>query len=368
MSRVAPQTAAGPASSGGATQVHRGVALSGSGLVSGSLGLVCSSRGCAGLSLVELLVSVMLGLLLSAGIVRVYLDSKSSYLIEEEMARIQENGRFALHLLQRELALAGFFGGGWSIADFTPLSSVPDCGSAADWPLTPTTPVDLLNDYVDGAVQMASGVILDCVDGSELQAGSDVLALKRSAAEATLRDGVYQPGLSGAATGQWYLRLVDYGADVSWWRAGIIPAAEVNPVGGTGVDYWESYANIYFVRNYSVDPGDRIPSLCAERLSASAMRTQCLIEGVESLQIEFGIDSNGDGVPNQYMTAPAPADLARAISARVYLLLRSLTPVAPTNSKDYQLGQTAIAAKNDAYLRRVFSTTVQLRNAAPGVL
>ncbi|QIB66349.1 PilW family protein [Kineobactrum salinum] len=326
--------------------------------------------GCAGLSLVELLVSIVLGLMLSAGIVAVYLDSKSNYLVEEEMARIQENGRFALNLLKRELALAGFFGGNPGIAGFSPAASAPDCGTAADWPLQPSTPLDILDDYAGGAIQMSSGVRLDCVTAGDLQVAvdSDVLAVKRSAGEATLRDGVYRAGVTAARNNQWYLRFADNGAEVSWWRQGTapasIPAVEVNAGGGTGIDYWAAYANIFYVRSYSVDAGDNIPSLCAERLSGSGMLTRCLIEGVESLQVEFGIDSSGDGVPNQYRTTPTAAELSRVVTARIYLLVRGLTPVTGyTNSKHYQLGQTAIAARHDGYLRRVFSTTVQTHNA-----
>ena len=64
-----------------------------------------------GLTLIELMVSILLGSTFSLAIAGVYLHSKRQFAVEEAMARVQENGRFALHLLRRELSLAGFYSG-----------------------------------------------------------------------------------------------------------------------------------------------------------------------------------------------------------------------------------------------------------------
>ena len=70
-----------------------------------------------GFTLIELMVSVVLGLLLSLGVVNIYLGSKKNYAAEEDMARIQENGRFALNFLKRELMQVGFYGGRLDVDD-----------------------------------------------------------------------------------------------------------------------------------------------------------------------------------------------------------------------------------------------------------
>ena len=52
------------------------------------------------------------------------------------------------------------------------------------------------------------------------------------------------------------------------------------------------------------------------------------------------------------------------LGAGLEVLLRSVNEIQDyTNSKTYQLGQKAVAAKNDGFFRRVMSTTVQMRNA-----
>ena len=61
-----------------------------------------------GFSLVELMVSMFLGVILTAGFVSTYLGAKRSAVYNEELARMQESGRYAMRLLSRELAMVGF--------------------------------------------------------------------------------------------------------------------------------------------------------------------------------------------------------------------------------------------------------------------
>ena len=93
---------------------------------------------------------------------------------------------------------------------------------------------------------------------------------------------------------------------------------------------------------------------------------QRLLEGIGDLgeRGRQGVDIVADGVTDRYLAAPTAAQIETAVVARVYLLVRSLQEVAGyQNAKTYQLGSKAIAAKNDGFLRRVFTTTVLIRNA-----
>lgn len=60
-----------------------------------------------GLSLIELLVAMGLGLILVVGIGTVYLGSRQTYRMQEANARVQETGRFALEVIGRSLRQAG---------------------------------------------------------------------------------------------------------------------------------------------------------------------------------------------------------------------------------------------------------------------
>lgn len=62
----------------------------------------------AGMTLLELMISMFLGLLLVAGIGTIYVGSNQTYRVQEQNARIQEAGRFALDVIGRSLRQAGY--------------------------------------------------------------------------------------------------------------------------------------------------------------------------------------------------------------------------------------------------------------------
>lgn len=63
-----------------------------------------------GLSLVELMIALVLGLVLSAGIITVFISSKQSYQTQDAISQVQESGRFGLDFLSYEIRMAGFSG------------------------------------------------------------------------------------------------------------------------------------------------------------------------------------------------------------------------------------------------------------------
>ncbi len=316
-----------------------------------------------GLSLVELLISMLLGVFLTSGVISAYLGSKQNYIYEEQAARIQENGRYAMRLLQRELTMAGFFGGVLAMDTVTPGSVGTDCGSSV-WALNGLDPVDLVNDYYGKSNPVSVNAnVFTCLDGAVVAPFTDILAIKRTASEASLHRGVPADGLTASSGEQWYLRLAD-GADPLWEKVRPIDLLDSTNT-GRALTYWEASSKIFFIRAYSQSgaKNDGIPTLCMEVLAGNAMTARCLVEGVENMQLEFGIDTDGDGIANQYKVAPTGAEMDQAVTARIHLLLRSIIEIARyRNDKTYVLGQKTVAAQNDGFLRRVFSTTVQLRN------
>lgn len=71
----------------------------------------------AGLTLVELMVAMVLGLLLTAAVIQVFAGSRSSNTVQGGMSRLQENARFALDALGRDIANAGFTRSFYRLAD-----------------------------------------------------------------------------------------------------------------------------------------------------------------------------------------------------------------------------------------------------------
>jgi type IV pilus assembly protein PilW len=109
-----------------------------------------------------------------------------------------------------------------------------------------------------------------------------------------------------------------------------------------------------------------IPSLCTRTAQSTAQA--CLVSGVESLQLELGVDTSGDGIPDEFVSgAVSPlaggVDVATVVSMRVHLLVRSpeLARNFPAESRTWVLGDQTITT-NDQYYRRVFTATVPRNN------
>lgn len=309
-----------------------------------------------GLTLVELLLSIALALFLVAAILQVYRVGKSMLRWQVEIARMEENGRHALGLLVRELSMAGFFGRA-ALADLpAPGPGAPACGDG--WVLDLRAPLDILDDFGGGAARFASGARLDCLPESRLVTGADSLAIKRTAALPS-RAGGAEPQLRELTHSRWYLVTAGAGAARALFvDAGGDPSSPV-PAGGT---WWQLRVGIFYLREYSQAPGDGIPALCEERLG-SDMRSVCLVEGVERLQLEFGVDTDADGAADTLVTSPTPAQLADTVTAHVHVMMRSLGELhRQPQAQSPQLGDTVLALSPDRYLRRVYSATVRLHN------
>ena len=331
-------------------------------------GVTCKLVSMAGLTLIELLISILLGAVLSLAISGVYLESVRNFMVENEMARLQENGRFSLNLLRRELSQAGFFAGVRVLESPPPATVGYDCVGSGNWALDTKIPLDFINnanETLTAPFVTSAGAVLDCLNFSDLVKGADVLAMKRTAGAYTLKNGVY-PDDTRAKSGQWYLR-VDNQLNSHLWvnqKSSSFPAADVTA--NSGVDYWAYFARIFYVRNYSHTLSDGIPTLCVEALSGGAslgiMRSQCFIEGVEDMQIEFGLDTDFDNSPDVFTDEPLERELNNLVVAKIYLLMRSIVEVpGVARERTYELGRKKVA-RRDRYLRRIVSSTVPLPN------
>jgi len=86
-----------------------------------------------------------------------------------------------------------------------------------------------------------------------------------------------------------------------------------------------------------------------------------LIEGIEQMQVLYGVDTTDDDHPNQYMIATDITNWYDVMSIRLMLLVRSEADgiVEAPQTLTYNSATTTAA---DSRLRQVFSTTIALRN------
>ena len=311
-----------------------------------------TSAGERGFSLVELLVALTLGVTLSFGAVGLLLRSKVSYLQDEALAQIQENGRYALRYIARELTMAGHLGRAPGDA---PLRAAP-AGSACFTLLSATQrPLEHVDD-VSAAGLGTPALPADCRVPDHHVPRTDILVIRRTADAAHVLDG---RELLAREPGATYLR-VDHARDATSLETG-------GGAPGPSVDIWEYTPQILFLRDFAIAEGDGVPTLCRRRLARSGHRmapVQCLAEGIENLQVEFGVDEDGDRRADRFYARPTAAQLRAAVAARVFLLLRSVRKLHGfTDTSAYRLGGTRVAPPRDAYYRRVLHTTILLRNA-----
>jgi type IV pilus assembly protein PilW len=313
-----------------------------------------------GVTLVEMLIAMAIGALLLVGLATLFSQNKRSFLQNEDIARMQEDGRYALVELVRDIGGAGFFAELVDPSSVEPpepsLLGAPDCGV----PVAPPIPwIYTVSDgglvgnaiaMVDNATAGAAAAAFPCIVGANFVAGSDVIAIKRVAGApsvALLGNRVYirENGTRG----------------IMYQNAAGIPVGIPIPNRD-----WEYTPRIYYLRNFALTAGDGIPTLCRKVLVPGVPPTlgdECIAQGVENLQLEFGIDTDNNGSANAYVTNPTLAQLQQIAAVRILILGRAvrLDP-SYTNPKTYQMSNELAYTPNDNFYRRVFSSTVVVRN------
>jgi type IV pilus assembly protein PilW len=116
---------------------------------------------------------------------------------------------------------------------------------------------------------------------------------------------------------------------------------------------------------------DGIPTLKRVEMIDGALRTVSIAEGVENLQIEYGLDIDNDGRPNSFRTlgsgvinGVAPNLWQNVVAARIHLLTRSTAPTAGfVDSRTYLLGpDVTVTPASDRLKRTLMTSTVRLFN------
>ena len=311
-----------------------------------------------GFTLVELMVAMVIGLVLMSGIVTLFISSRRSFDVDGNVASMQDEGRFALKEIARDLSMASYLAEplvpGAIEADAS-LDVGVDCGpdGIANWVYrlvdAGTGDLDTIT-AVDNGDGAAVNDAFNCIDADEVLDGNDAFAIKRVAGDGIDDDDV--------VAGESYIR-----------SNGTVASLYVEPmavaVGGTTRN-WTYTPRIYYIRNFSEVADDGIPTLCRKTLTGAApptMDTECIARGVEQLQIEYGLDSDDDGNANRYVSDPTAADVSSIVSARVYLLVRTPRPdIKYTDTRTYTLSNGAEFEPEDNFHRRLYSTTLTVHN------
>lgn len=316
-----------------------------------------------GLTLVELMVAIALGIIVLLAVTTIFANNSSTRHEIERSSRQLENGRYALQLLASDIRLAGYLGEFYSTAAPAALPANPCSTALAD---------------IQAAFQLHvqgydnGNNSLSCLP--DYKAGTDVIVVRRGATCSSANPT--ETGCGAMVAGAPYLQVS--GCRSQGGALQLPPGCPSDPagyvldtdtanftlhrVGSSSLASVRRFlTHIYYVANNNV-AGDGIPTLKRWELSG-ANNPVPLVEGIESIQFEYGIDSDGNGTPNSYGLPATVADWYNVVTVGINVLSRNETPSAGyKDTKTYMLGTTSVTAFNDAYRRHVFSTTVVLEN------
>jgi type IV pilus assembly protein PilW len=349
-------------------------------------------RARSGFSLVELMVALAIGLFLVIGLISLLVSTSQSRTELDKTSRQIENGRYALQLLTTDVQHAGFMGA------YTPKTATytapdPCAPSAGDFAAAPSVTVPVFIFGYDGAAADPS-----CV--TNRVAGTAILVVRR----------VSTTAVAAAAAGETYLQVAACSplippfvvsansADFILQKKDCATTASLNKY--IVRVYYVSSCNQVVVATGACDPNENppIPTLKMAEFVNGAMSGPApltpptpLVEGIQTMQVDYGIDMNSDGSPDCYIsnpTSPAAAQIAVAVcpqpatpydwtdatrnwsnvvTARIHILARNNEPSADwTDTRTYDLGKagTYTPAAGDKYKRHVYSAVARAVNVS----
>ncbi|MGE3349746.1 MAG: PilW family protein [Ramlibacter sp.] len=343
------------------------------------------ARKSRGLSLVELMVTIAIGMLIVGAMAILFANNSRSRAELEKTSQKIENGRYALDVMASDIQNAGYF------AEFEPrvLALPTDKPDACATDVASLTAA--LRVHVQGKGDVSASA-LSCI--SDVKPGTDIVVIRRvsgcvagvaGCADLASGDVRFQasscndPAELGSGVVANSFRLDTATSTLTLTRRDCATTADVR----------RFLVRIYYVSNND-KAGDGIPTLKRAELTAGAFVPVSLVQGVENMQVEYGLDTDGNGAPDVYTPAPdgylactnatSPTCVehwASAVTARISLLSRNIEPTAGhVDTKSYVLGKkpdgtggisgtdNVVGPMNDAFKRSVFEAVIRFQNPA----
>ena len=367
-----------------------------------------------GLSLIEMMVGLTIGLVLTLGLFTLIANTSQSFKVQDDFSRMQENGATAFRYIGDSLRHAGFYGNVMapgnikiSSSSAVAMNAAADCGSdpanrpAANWAFDFTTPIISFPDLTPSTVSAVFPCILkqNFYAGPPLANPNPILVTRGANGYRICSSLVAAPGppiCTNAAMllsaqpdpkNTIYVQATPYDGQI-FYGADYPTADAKKYTNGNDMEMFEYRAHVYYVRpcsrpkngasnctGASDDDNRPIPTLVRQELVGSSMTEVPLVEGVELIDYRFGIDTNGDGVADVFNATPIATDWINVVTVKVSILVRSpsLNTAYDDSTKQYDLygdGKsriykcTAAPAPACNYKRKVYSQIFQVRNVA----
>jgi len=371
-----------------------------------------------GFSLLELMVALTVGLILTGAVLAVFIANRGLYSSNKAVAQIQENGRFALSFFEKDVRMAGYMG----CAADTQLNSILAVGAnnyiydfnegitgyqttstnsgtyviPTSLPVATTGSFDAESDPNVPALSSSEVPFTVTGTGQPLQ-GSDMLVLRYATASpvnvstvpSSQSANFHVTGPLPAFIQQGQIAIITDCVKATAFQitnnpqtSGLVVvhdsggnASPGNSTPALGPGYGPGAVMVVpDTMIYYIGQGvDGQPALFKADLNTVNSPTTLtltpeeLVSNVENMQILYGVDTTGTQTPTVYLTADKVTNWTKVLSVSIALLLQSNTGEAtlPTTPQVIDMLGLHVQAPLDTRLRRVFTTSVGLRNRLP---
>ena len=329
-----------------------------------------------GLSLVEVMVALVISLVLLAGVVQIFGANKQTYRLADALSSMQENARFAVEVLTQDIRMAGFQG-------CAPPGQINPHIAASLSPTNNLTQTALQGFAASGeawspALPFTDAQMVNNSDVIAIQRGSNNPAPLLAAMNGTTGDLILASNQDGIDENN--LALVSSCASADIFRVSAISGNILKHTDALSATYpahaqaMRFTSHFYAVRDSGRRnaAGQRILSLYRWDTASLTPMAAELVEGVDNFQVRYG-EVVGDNI--RYTTASNITNMAKVTSVKIALLFAANERTLDVDDTTRYVMHDALACPandtaagctinypNDRRLRRVFSTTIQLRN------
>jgi type IV pilus assembly protein PilW len=349
-----------------------------------------------GLSLVELMISITIGLIVMGALTYVFVGSRGAYRTNENLARVQETGRFALDYIGQDLRMVSF--AGCHSRNLTTANTLVIARPAVNY----TGVADGVRGFEDGSgwtnpstITRVRGDVLSVrrasSSGVELSASTNpaagTITLKNNCMRLKKSDLVVLASCERAVV----LRITNTPATTCDGTVGAVSIEHQASGAGSdgsqgngnngivsGTNSYQIAESIHVDTRASVYRFDDISYFIGANpvgrpglfRTSSNGGTEELVENVEDMDLYYGLDTSvpADGVADSYVKANAVTNWGQVVSVRLALLVASQDATTNTGTQSYVLrdsdGDGTLDRQNapDNRLRQVFTSTIALRN------
>jgi len=336
-----------------------------------------------GLSLVELMISLTLGIVLMTGVVQMFLASRITYGTQQGISRVQESGRMAVEFLSQDIRMAGFMG--CSSRNLNIQNGLRQPANAFFF--------DPVGRGIEG---YTAENLPEQPTGITLVPQSDVLVIRRASADGfpivgptgatanlNLADDANNDCMPGRLLCSGDVALVSDCVngrifqvtnlqDIGGGGTSVVHAVSAGqPPGGNqdaqlGGQQFPAGSQVVAVNTftYFVAPSsfnNQVNSLWQRQGDSPPVE---LVEGIADMRVTYGVDTDSDDVPDDYRRENTVTDWEDVSAVRINLLLQSLEANILPEPQPFEFDGVAVDV-SDRRIRQVFTTTIGIRNRLP---